>query len=379
MVHRPFGTLKYTGGEGMSSKPRIALWDNARFLMLLLVVAGHMVESIRSEGLGPSWFYTFIYLFHMPVMMFIAGYFAHAEISWKAAYSVVQLLAAYLAWELIIGVVRYLLTGWTPSGHFLTTPSWAMWFLVSLASLKVLLPFVMYLRHPLAISVIISLASGAFLDIDTVFSVSRTLGFLPFFVGGYIAKVRGLLTAEWFTAPSARLRVAAGAILVAVGGVLVWVLSGGDSSAIYRWAFHRDNYWETTLSAESRIEILPVEEITESAALVVLNGVLVTALFLALAVLLGAAVLLLIPRSTSVMKGWGQNTLYIYLLHIPIMRTITHLEIVPTAFAHLGMAGFALALLISGVLACALGTRIVKRLFRPLVEPNVTWLLRAPA
>ena len=69
----------------MSSKPRIALWDNARFLMLLLVVAGHMVESIRSEGLGPSWFYTFIYLFHMPVMMFIAGYFAHAEISWKAA------------------------------------------------------------------------------------------------------------------------------------------------------------------------------------------------------------------------------------------------------------------------------------------------------
>lgn len=363
----------------MSTKPRIALWDNARFVMLVLVVAGHMIEPIRSEGLGPSWFFTFIYLFHMPVMMFIAGYFARAEASWKAAYSVVQLLAAYVAWELIVGVVRYLLTGWTPSGHFLTTPSWAMWFLVSLATLKVLLPFVMYLRHPLAISVIISLASGAFLDIDTVFSVSRTLGFLPFFVGGQIVKERGLLNADWFTAPSHRLRATAGAVLVAAGGALVWILYSSGTSKIYQWAFHRDNYWETTLSSESRIEVLPVEEITESGALIVLNGVLVTALFLALAMILGLAALILIPRSASLITGWGQNTLYIYLLHIPILRAISHFELVPTAFAHFGLWGFALALLASGVLACVLGTQPIKRLFRPLVEPNVTRLLRAPA
>lgn len=358
------------------NKNRVALWDNAKWLMLVLVIMGHIIEEIRPEDPTAYWIYTFIYLFHMPVMMFIGGFFSRAEVSWKAAYSVVQLLAAYLIWELLIAGLRYLLTGWTPTQTFLTTPSWSMWFLISLASLKVLLPFIMCLKHPLTVAIIASLASGAFLEIDSTFSFSRTLGFMPFFVGGYIAKQRGLLSGDWFRAPSTRLRIAAGAALAVFAAGLWIVLRQSDSSALYRWAFFRDNYWETTLNSEIRIDLLPVEDITDSSALVILNGALVTAVFLALAFAIGFAVLLFIPRGHSVTTRMGQNTLYIYLLHIPVVRLLRHYEVVPDIYSTMGSWGLMLIGIGSVALAGLLGSTLVKRVFRPLVEPHVTAVLR---
>lgn len=49
-------------------------YDNIKFILILFVIFGHLLEYIKgdiSENI-----YRIIYTFHMPVFIFISGYFA---------------------------------------------------------------------------------------------------------------------------------------------------------------------------------------------------------------------------------------------------------------------------------------------------------------
>lgn len=360
----------------VGSKDRVAFWDNAKFLMLVLVVAGHLTDGIRFDGLAPNAFYTLIYLFHMPVMIFITGYFSRPELSRKVVSQVVQLLATYLLWELLIGGFRYVLFDWTPPGSFISTPSSAMWFLLSLAWLKLLLPLFAWLRHPLLIAVVVSLMAGAFQDFDQTLSVMRTLSFLPFFVAGYVLKERGLLAKPWFEMPSTWLRLAAAAYFLVVTAILAFVLARRDLPALYRWEYRRYDYWQLTDSDRARIEIPPFDGVVDSPVLLLVNGVVVSGLLLILSVLISLAVMILVPRRHTWFTVMGENTLYIYLLHIPIIHAEMHHGVVSSVFASLGTAGYALVLLFAALLAWVLGSPLLKRVFRPIVEPNISLLVK---
>lgn len=55
-------------------KERNYLFDNLKFLLIVLVVFGHSLEEISLEhnyAIIRAW----IYSFHMPVFVFISGYF----------------------------------------------------------------------------------------------------------------------------------------------------------------------------------------------------------------------------------------------------------------------------------------------------------------
>lgn len=56
-------------------KERNYLFDNLKFLLIVLVVFGHSLEEISLEhnyAIIRAW----IYSFHMPVFVFISGYFS---------------------------------------------------------------------------------------------------------------------------------------------------------------------------------------------------------------------------------------------------------------------------------------------------------------
>ena len=73
-------------------------------------------------------------------------------------------------------------------------PYWVMWYLLSLATWRVLLPAVMGMRRPIAITSAVALLVGLLPDIGYGFSLSRTFVFLPFFVAGHVlgSRVAGL-------------------------------------------------------------------------------------------------------------------------------------------------------------------------------------------
>lgn len=59
-----------------SIKDRDYFFDNARAILIFLVVFGHLLQPYTSEDKNLSALYLVIYSFHMPTFLFISGYFA---------------------------------------------------------------------------------------------------------------------------------------------------------------------------------------------------------------------------------------------------------------------------------------------------------------
>src|SRR5699024_1488972 len=151
--------------------------------------------------------------------MLIAGVFVKPEVTSKSVQQVVQLLTVWVTWETLWAVLRWLVEGKTLSSSWLVTPAWTLWFLVSLATMRVLLPYIARLKRPLLFSGVIALLAGASPAIGTEFSVSRTLCLLPFFVAGWLAHTRGWFSLESFVTPTRNLKAGAWAVLLSVAGV----------------------------------------------------------------------------------------------------------------------------------------------------------------
>ena len=58
---------------------REIIFDNARAILILLVVFGHMLQPYTSGDKYLSALYLVIYSFHMPTFLFISGYFENID------------------------------------------------------------------------------------------------------------------------------------------------------------------------------------------------------------------------------------------------------------------------------------------------------------
>ncbi|SJN13469.1 membrane protein, putative [Leucobacter sp. 7(1)] len=350
-----------------TTKPRIALWDNARFVLIVLVVIGHLISTIRTDSALGFGLYAYIYLFHMPGMILLSGMFSRADTSPKAVRSTIQLLVTWGVWELIWAAIRGVVEGRTPGASFLVSPAWTLWFLVSLATMRILLPYLARLRHPLIVSIVLALLAGVIPAIGTEFSASRTLAFLPFFMLGWLARERGWLTGEWFTAPARAARGAAWGVLSLVALAFLLIPQLRSVWRIDRWLTWRDDYfWLFTNAPIGTWQ-------PESWAGVVGGGILVTAVLLALGVALTLALLIVVPRGQSLMTVWGTRTLFVYLIHGPVVWVLRETGAIEW-FGGFGELGVLALVLAGGALTVLLSTRWVSWAFRPIVEPRTDWV-----
>ena len=58
------------------SKPRIELYDNIKGVLIVLVVIGHFMHPVHNDNPTISAGFDIIYLFHMPLFVFMSGLFA---------------------------------------------------------------------------------------------------------------------------------------------------------------------------------------------------------------------------------------------------------------------------------------------------------------
>lgn len=295
---------------------RVAVWDNARFVLILLVVVAHAVSTVRTHTSLGYGLYTFIYLFHMPAMIALSGLFSKADATPKTVRSTAGLLITWVTWEVIWAFIHLFASGRGLPESWLVAPAWTLWFLLTLVTMRILLPYIVRLRHPLIFSVVLALLAGLSPVIGTQFSASRTLCFLPFFVAGWLVTNRGWLKGQWFTQPDRSTRTIA-ALLLGVIAVTVAVLAPLRKEwRIDTWLVWRDDYaW-----LFSHAPIMGWEP-TEWWAIAV-GGAGVRLGFLAIAAAMTLALLILVPRGHSIITGWGTRTLYVYLLHGPIIALL---------------------------------------------------------
>lgn len=336
-------------------RERVPFWDNARFVCIALVVAGHAIQRLTYESDNALIAYLFIYAFHMPAFALISGYFSKPgpPSARQMRRVITDILLPYVIMETIWTVLQFIVEGSLSLDP--TTPSWTLWFLLALGIFRLVLPYLALLRWPLLWAIVFSVGVGYLTNVDSTFSLSRAIGILPFFVLGWKLKEWGLVD-RWrlVEQQTVAVRIAAVGVLLAWGGVLVAYIDVWRAMDLRFWFFYDDSY-----------EGLGEDQWWAGA---------VRLLLIALAMLLTAAVLVLVPRHETWMTAFGQSTMYVYLLHSFVLYPIRESGVIGgenSSFTWL------LGLLFGSVaITVLLASPWVRRLTRPIVEPKPTWLFR---
>ena len=343
-VERPVETTAdATPAKPADAGDRDAFFDNAKFFAILLVVVGHSMEPLREHLRLASAGYLWIYIFHMPAFIVIAGYFTK---NFQATPRKVQRLVSGVVVPYLIFEVAYTAQlFWTrpddPPNWSLLAPAYLDWFLASLFMWRLTSPIWRYIRWPLAIATAVSLLAGLS-EFGKTLGMTRTLQLLPFFVLGMVLRREHF---EFLHKPWVR---AVGAAILAVTGLVVLFFLYKASG---EWV-----YWRKTLSDRG---IDPVYGTAIRAGMLV-GTTVITASFLAL-----------IPRNRYWFTSLGAGTIYAYLLHGLIVRTLKYFDVYHYLHSYWGLAA-----VIAGAvgLALLLMSAPVRWLTRWAVEPTLPWL-----
>lgn len=172
-----------------SIKDRDYFFDNARAILIFLVVFGHLLQPYTSEDKNLSALYLVIYSFHMPTFLFISGYFAkNLDKPYYLENIAKKLLLPYFLFFAFYSVY-YFLTGKSDSLQLDPfNPVFALWFLLTLFFFHVVLVIVRRYNPwiVLTISIVFSVFAGYSANIDEYMSISRTIVFFPIFYLGHL-------------------------------------------------------------------------------------------------------------------------------------------------------------------------------------------------
>jgi fucose 4-O-acetylase-like acetyltransferase len=328
------------------SRPARDPWpDNAKLVLIVLVAIGHMLsKGITARVPAAHALYVWIYLFHMPAFIFLAGFFSGTrEISARSLRGIVtRLLVPYVVFTVLYSVAVSAVDG-EGLRVDLVNPYWLLWFLPALAAWRLLTPIYLNLRWPLAISVVIGLGAGMLDRVAADFTLSRILALAPFFVLGALATPERLRILQ---RPLPRLGGAA-VLLTTFTAVALLHEHIGTPGALF---------WD---------------EGYESQGLGTLAGFGARMLMYVIGTVLLLAVLAVVPTRRSWLTGIGAASLYVYLLHGFLVRGASSFHLLDHVQSIVGIA--VLVVLTTGV-CVALGSPPVRKLTRPLIEPRLTWL-----
>ena len=162
------------------NKKRDYYFDNLKFLLIALVVIGHVIEPMSSSG-NLKFLYILIYLFHMPLFSFVTGYFSKK-------YAPIKLLKnvaiPYMAFQILYFLFTRFVLGDINNTFSFFTPYWIMWYLLSLLTWQLVVPIFQF-RYSIIVAIVIGILAGYDNSVSYFFSLSRTIYFFPFFLMGY--------------------------------------------------------------------------------------------------------------------------------------------------------------------------------------------------
>lgn len=289
MEERPAGT----GVKAPVQRERIALFDNVKGLLIILVVFGHIAHPVHNSNPVLSALFDIIYLFHMPLFVLVSGLFA------KGAYRdgklnvnrIISFAVLGFAFQLALALVNGAVL--TPQRILAFTS--APWYLISMAAWYAMTPILTRLgaARGLAASLAIALCWGA-VDLSNGFlAISRTMAFLPCFALGYYLRPATII----------ELRARKG-LWLAVGAAALTAGSRAIDPEAFAWFFpmvYGDNPYELGFIA----------------------GVAQKLTALAVGGAFSLAVLKLVPMRRCRLTTLGQRTLQVYVLHRLIRAWLT--------------------------------------------------------
>lgn len=320
------------------AKNRIFYFDNLKFILIFLVVLGHFAEVIYSKYPFLTAVRYFIYMFHMPLFIFVSGIFSKSrEYSLKKTFiRAAELFMWYTVVKLAIFVLEAVILG-NPDYEFdFFTESGIPWYLLAMAFWTLTVPLIRKIPAAviLPLSLAVSAASGYFSELGDFLVLSRVLVFAPFFYCGYYcsrekaAKIGGLN--KWVKIASAALLLVIFALIYKFSYIIkptVGMMSG------------RNSYSVCNLGAEGAVYRL---------------------IYIAAAVLMSVLLMAAVPGKQRWYTALGGRTLQVYLIHALIFSVLFAFPWLLYEFVGDSLAKQLMLIPIAFVLTTALANETVK-------------------
>lgn len=283
---------------------RIYLFDNIKFLAILLVVIGHAINFLtETDGnmLEKSLFLT-IYSIHMPLFIFISGLFLKPmDKSTKfPKQKIISYVLIGIVLRIIMAVLRLLL-GKNMSYSLLDMYDSFTWFMWAMAVFITLIWI--FREYNTKIILMLSLLIGCMAGYDKFlgdkFALMRIVVFLPFFIAGYMIKPESLaafLSKRWIKVVS---------IFIVIGFTALFFINT-DIYPYLRPIFTGRN----TFSVLGRFSKF---------------GFAVRILCYIISTLFGLALMSLVPNiNIGIISKTGSKTLQIYFWHQVFLVLLSH-------------------------------------------------------
>ena len=319
-------------------KSRDSYFDNAKFILMILVVVGHFIGLMEGRVVNPI--HTFIYIFHMPCFVFITGYFTNPNKKQKF----LNLVILYVVFQFILFAINRYVNGGNTTLQF-AYPHMGLWYLLACLLWRLIAPRIINIPHIIIITLIIGILIGYVPFVGRFFALSRIVYFLPFFLAGCLAKP------EHFEKVKAFKSIWGYLVLVAV--LIVVVFSGSAPSEAFKAA-----------------EPYHLLKINQDYAF------MYRVFTYAITIITSLAFFVIVPSDKKWYTEMGSRTLQVYLLHLVVVCVIDNFGIGPNFSDHFSKALFALS---GFVIALILNTKPFEILLKPIayLETLLTNLTKA--
>lgn len=328
-----------------NEKKRDYYLDNLKFILIIFVVSAHFALKLTYVNEIKYLLY-FIYIFHMPCFVFINGYLAK-RMNAGGKLRADKILITF--WMYLLFKIGNVLMGYLfheDTRLTLFKDSSAPWYLLALCIWYLSVPLLERIKtkYLIAGSVLIGLLAGYITSLKDIFSLSRVFVFFPFFILGFCLtdkKLEGFL--------NKKLRILAVILLAAVFGsiALFWKQLIPFKDIVYG-----SSPYHTSLD--------------DLAA----YGILIRGFWYLLVVVVGASVMLLVPRCKLFFSSLGERTMQVYMTHVWIRNGLAYIgffTIIESGPRYLTV----LVLLGSVVLTFLLANRWLKKIYDLLMLPKL--------
>ena len=377
-------------------KERNLKLDNAKGILITLVVIGHMLLPIQGTTRGVTNFFYMIYAFHMPAFVFISGILAQRIYTrvpkrcfngrrWCST------LWLYLLFQFILFFSEIPAYGRTTRFPDFLHTSGAPWYLLALLLWYLLIPFFYAYRdfpYSLIAWILLTimslaggyLASGALAGLGDFLALDRVIAFAPFFFAGYFIGPERLMRflgaeQENVVAPvaaskrvssrrrspkEASKRAGRGIVLLlTVLGLLCFLLVGTQT-------FDRLLPYKNVVYGAWYYRFHPEQNPAAFPGALAAQFWLIRLVWFLVSGIMSFALLALMPnRQVPLITTIGQRTLQIYILHRPIRDLLLASGFI-TAAGPENSTHVLLLIALSILLTIVLSAGILQRLFNAI-------------
>ena len=328
------------------SRERIDIWDNAKAILIILVVCGHFAIEFCDNLSSCRTAFFFIYSFHMPAFLFISGLLGKKGVDKLNKNKLIPLL--YLAF--ILNFMRFMSTYITNREMNFSLLGFKniSWYLVLLV-LFTLTAHVLKGFPPiyvLCMAMLIGAAAGYDKNLGSFLSLNRYFTYFPFFYMGYIIDekdIRSLTEKKWMRA----------AALLLIVGYLILCIRRIDDIYVLRPLF-------SGLNSYNKLQP-PLEPFWGGAY---------SLIYYPLVMVIILAFIGIVPvRHIGALSVVGKRTVSVYFWHLPLLQLVfdfTPLKDMLNAAGERAIGYMILlAIILAGILCLPPFTTIVNKILRP--------------